>query len=266
MTSYFLHVDLIVAEKSAEEFEAKVDQFLAEGSFGRLDPTIRSEFVLALKSERFKYTGYETYEAPNGGVERKDSRIVEPPSKGGQGLSVVRYVHLWRLPSPDLAPAMSKSADDKLYVELDDLVIREIQNLVVPVPRFGAALPPRGAGFLRVSKKLSSGNLGAYLFKSGALTTALEEQGFHLLHQLQNVTGPLNTVTEFWQIPEGRTQESQEIERVLRNMSESIRESLLTGEDGIANLPLAEVREALYEPQYFRNHKERQRNAPAVNG
>lgn len=263
MANYFLHVDLIVSEKNASVFEEKVDKFLFEGGFGRLDPTLRSEFVLALKSGSFKYTGYETYEAPSEGVERRDSRIVEPPSKGGKGVSVVRYVHLWRLPSSDLAPAMSKSADDKTYVELDDLVVREIQNLVVPVPRFGTFAQPSGARFLRVSKKLASGDLGAYLFKSGALTTALEEQGWHLLHQLQNVTGPLNTITEFWQVPEKSTHESTELERVLRGLNRNILESLLTGEDGVAKLAHAEVREALSEPQYFIDEKKRQRNAEA---
>jgi hypothetical protein len=266
MAKYLLHVDLIVAESNAAAFEVKVDEFLKTGSFGRLGAELRSEFVLGLKSSAFTYTGYETYEAPEKSVERRDGRVTPRTSQAGTGVSVIRYVHLWRIPSPDLAPAMSASADDKLYVELDDLVIREIQNLVMPVPRFGLFKPPSGPKFLRVSRKLPSGNLGAYLFKSGALTTALEEQGWHLLHQLQNVTGPLNTVTEFWQIPEDGTHASGEPGRVLQGLNPSLKKNLLEGPEGVGNLPLAEVRESLYEPVYFKKEKERQRNAPAVNG
>jgi hypothetical protein len=251
MANYFLHVDLIVRAADESKFEGKVAEFMARGGFGHLGPELRSEFVLALKTKNpFNYTGYEGYEAPEGAFEKRDRRIEQTGEKTGY-LSALRYVHLWRIPSPDLVPAMSRSADDKLYTALDAFVVREIQNLVVPVPRFGATRPPKGTRFIRATRKFASKDLGSYLFKSGALVSALEAKEWYLLGQYQNVTGPLNTVTEFWQVPSDHTHTAAAITSALGDLGPNLTKSLLGGQAGLEALLQAEVRESFVQPGYF---------------
>ena len=200
MAEYFLHVELIVESKASAAFEEKMKTFLNRGEgdlkgFKYIDPSIGLDLVLALRTPKhFKYSGYKDYQSAEGEFEARDDR---GPAE------VYRYVHLWRLESDrefDIAQAMARSADDELYTEIDALVQRETQNLVLRV-EWLAGQPAMGKGnhFTRIVREFTTKDLGTYLFKVGALFPVLEKKGYNTLGTFQNVTGPLDVVVEFWQ-------------------------------------------------------------------
>jgi hypothetical protein len=234
MTEYFLQVDLIVHKDDHKDFEAKVQTFMDKGGFGQIDLLFKKELVFALRTRAaIAYGGYNHYqsyvppddvrEGPAPRRFRRDDRL------SGRSASLVkqstpaedlqdhfRYVNVWRiddLKELDLARLMTLCSDDQPYRKINELVVREVQNFVLRVPWL-TSLPELAASkrmnVVRVTRQLTTRELGTYLFSLGALLPTFDSLGFRTLGYFQNVTGPLNTVTEFWET------EGEGLETILR--------------------------------------------------
>lgn len=210
-TDYHLHVDLFVRERDHEKFEAVAKEFLSTGGFHRLDPMgDNRQLILALRtpSSFLLHTPKGTNGEDFTSIDYRSRLDKANPAKRSMDVEeepVFRYVHLWRSPdlsNLDLARIMRLSADDKLYVKLDSLVLREVQDFIVRVATAPAPRPVGGT-FIRVLRQFPSATLGEYLFKIGALLPAAAAGCWFNLGIYQNVTGPLNTVAEFWQTSVG---------------------------------------------------------------
>ena len=194
---YFLHVDLLVREAQTGPFEEKVTEFLNRGGFNRIvkegdDPSLHKikdtkRLVLALKSvERIQYK----------------PRVLVPSSSMKEANSneyVFRYVHLWHVPHVrelDLVGLMRLCAADKLYRELDGLVVEEMQDFVARVQTKEADV--KFDYFMRGIRRFRSFELGQHLFNTGVLLRTLATLDILPAGQFQSVTGTLNSVLEFW--------------------------------------------------------------------
>jgi len=253
MAEYFLHVELIVPQANVATFEAKVKEFLDRGKtagferskpFKFFDPSFDIELVMALKTpDAFQFSGYESFQSVKGQFEMFDHR------KGME--SVFRYVHLWRLNSLsqlDIARVMTRSADDVLYAEIDSQVVRETQNLVLRV-QFLSGQPTMDAGkgrFVRAVRHFRSSDLGKYLFKVGMLFPLLAKKHYRTLGHFQNVTSELNTVTEFWQVPDD--EKLGTMLQVFNDVAPKFKEQVVSD---YLNLVQAEVRELYVPTPYF---------------
>jgi hypothetical protein len=251
----YLHVDLIVPEAQAEEFERKVAEFLnrgadkGKGAFKYYDDKFDYLLVLALKTpEPFIYDGHERKNAAKH-VEIRDHRIRSAGQR--DHMRMHRYVHLWHVPDVealDFAKVMRHSADDPLYTDIDKRVTREIQNFVTRVRWLRqSADGANGKSYVRVTRQFTSADLGTYLFKVGALFPSLEINGWHPLGHFQNITGPLNTVTEFWQTENG-DERLASMDSAFTKLSPVLRERLVSA---FNDLPRSEVREALTAAPYW---------------
>lgn len=243
MAEYFLHVELIVEVGNYNKFEQKMHEFLTRGErggFKEIDPTIGIDLVLAVRTPAsFVYTGYTRYQSATDKFEARDDR---------GNAQVYRYIHLWRLQSDkefDIAQAMARSADDELYGEIDALVLRETQNLVLRV-QWLAGQPAMGDGrhFTRVVREFTTKNLGTYLFKVGALFPILESRGYKTLGTFQNVTGALGVVVEFWQ---SANDDLKGAARALEDAPAGFKEKLV---EPTVKLAEAEVRESFARAVY----------------
>lgn len=239
---YYLHVDVIVAEQNATSFEQAMDQFVREGAFLRFGQQHDIELVVALKSENpFPYRKFQGFQ----------SHVVSLES--GKPLPSYRYVHLWYIPDQDdldIAALMRRSPDDDLYVRINSLVERETQNLVWRVGWLSGPpqiVPSAGDRFVRVMRSFRSRNLSEYLFKAGALIPLLELRNWHSLGHYQNVTGPLNTVTELWQTKNG-TEERASMREALQQPSATFEKTFVN--PYLDELPMAEIRERLVLAPY----------------
>ncbi len=205
---YHLHVDILVPQTSAQKFEQLAREFLAppNNGFRRLDPDYDNELLLALRGRAFEYPhAHERRLSPapsstNDWYEVNKGRT-QPPTE-----PLVRFVQLWRvrdLRNLDIRHMMLRCADDPLYRSIDSLVISEIQNYAVRVRLRAPFVPPNdGTGhYLRLIKRFEATTAGKYLASLGALLPALERKGWHNVGVFQLVTGPLNTIIEFWQTP-----------------------------------------------------------------
>lgn len=197
MIEYALHDDILVAEENVDQFEKKVAQFFEQRSFRRLDPQYNAKLVGAWRSrEPFEYQGY-----------RRFPSLAHPHEKRiDKGKRVYRYVNIHRIAAIknfDLASIMTRSADDQLYTEINELVVREMQNFVtrVKIQRETQQVAPQ-KHYCRAIRHFSPKNLGTYIFGLGAYLPTLAEQGRKSLGIYLNITGPLNTVIEFWEVPE----------------------------------------------------------------
>ncbi len=195
MIEYSLHDDILVSERNAKHFENKVSQFIREGSFRRICPSYSARLSIALKS--LKPFEYEGHRRAQHFAKVREERI-DPHEK------VYRYVNLHIVPSLqelDLAEIMTRCADDQLYTEINGLVVREIQNFVTRAKMHQAhQTPSHGRRYCRAIRQYTPKNLGAYLFGLGAYLPTLAEEGWRSLGVFQNITGPLNTITEFWEL------------------------------------------------------------------
>jgi hypothetical protein len=251
MIEYYLHVDLIVPASKAREYETLTEKFLKWGGFRRLEPSFDNELVLALKTpEAFKYAGHEPYQSAQGQYEQRDRRpsLDEP---------VFRYVNLWRvrdLADLDLAQVMTRCADDDLYTDIDALVAREVQNYVVRTRWLEqpSAVPTDATHYVRVIRQFDSKDLGAYLFKAGALLPFLARHDWYASGHFQNITGRLNTVIEFWRT-KNNNHERRTMDSVLADIegtagpAPSIQTMLIAP---FRELPQTEVRESLVAVPY----------------
>lgn len=245
MADYYLQDDLLVEERNHGEFEDLVGNFLTGGGFSkygwRLILALRTAHPLEHESLETRYR--ERYRGKP--VTVRDSR-----STNAASARVYRYVHLWDVPDPpDIANVMQQSADDSRYTRINRLVRREIQNQMLRVDWLSTPTLSNAArrDFLFVTKHFRSRDLGPYLFNMGALIPALEHRGgWHSLGHFQNVTGPLNTLSEYWQVPPEGT-EPGAMEAVLDALPEVVREEIV---DPVKNAPLAELREPMLETPY----------------
>jgi hypothetical protein len=243
MMNYFLQVELIVDVKNATAFEENVKKFLDRGAFRFFGDEFGIDLAMALKTPAaFQYSGYERYQSVKGQFEAQDRR---------HPLEAFRYIHLWQLNALselDIARVMSRCADDLLYTKIDELVARESQELVSRV-QWLAGVPDMTTGkrFIRVMRQFISRDLGTYLFKVGALFPLLEQKGFLTLGHFQNVTGPLNTVTEFWQTAHD-DHKLESMNAALSSTDAAFKKYLV---DGLDQLFQAEIRESFSRAPYF---------------
>jgi hypothetical protein len=257
LSGYYMHVELLVLASDAEKFEDKLAVFMDGRTrpFQRLDVHADYELVLALKTvESFPFaaSGHGRFgsderrrlASASGAAESscRDSRLGEP---------VFRYVHLWTVPDRDdldLANVMIRSADDTPYMELDALVASESQEFVRRVQRPSAPVSAIGQKWVRIVRRFQSKNLGAYLFRSGVLLPVMQQAGWHSHGQYQNVTGPLNTVTEFWTSEDPRANALQMYQQHA-GPNDELRRRLV--EDVSEKLPVSDLRETFVVPGYF---------------
>lgn len=207
MIEYHLHEDVIVPADKAPAFERLVAEFLRAGSFRRLDPTYDNRLVMAFRTAQpFEYTGYQRFQTARG---------IKSDDRNSSAQHCYRYINIHAIPDLqelDIARIMILCADDSLYTEINGLVIREMQNFVTRVQHHTFAFDPERKGpFCRVIRQFSTKNLGGYIFGSGALLPSLSEGvGWNSLGVYQNVTGPLNTVTELWDTTDARASKQAE--------------------------------------------------------
>jgi len=213
MIDHYLQVELIVPQDRADAFERASDAFLVSGGFSGVTPNPEYRFELGLRTvEPFVYRPYGrfsralsdvAFNAENQPNVFRDGRLIETEL-------VHRYIHLWSVPNLiglDLDAIMRACVDNNLYLDIDDQVVREVQNFVrlVHQPGFPAPIDPDPVNtqFVRVVRRLKGVDMAKYLFRWGAQLPVWAAQGWHALGQFQNITGLLNVVTEFWQTSEG---------------------------------------------------------------
>jgi hypothetical protein len=215
---YVLQVDLVVPKEDAHDFEAQVGEFLARGSFGRIEgkPEATSRLLLALKRDSdFRYNPDGVYDDCSWQYPR-----VRKPRPAQEAC---HYVHLWHVDKPeelDLAARMIACADDTAYAKIDSLVLCEIQDFVRQVRWNMTPYSPAGVNkqtrFVRTVRRFPSCDLGVYLFRKRGIFRALQDKGWRLVGQFQSVTGTLNTVHECWQAPDQHTN-GEDLHRRLAN-------------------------------------------------
>jgi hypothetical protein len=241
MSDYYLHVDIVVPEAAAADYESKLKHFLSGPDgfrpFLRFSAKANYELKFALKSSTFPYSGYGRFRpaddvaSPNAPNSFRDDRI----KPGG---NAIRYVHLWDVPDIgdlDLATFMQKVADDPEYMAINSLIVREIQTFVRRVRIQSQPEPPSAPNLVRLVRRFPSQNIGPYIFKSGMLTPLLTKAGWQFLGQYQNVTGVLNVITEFWATTTATDQKTmlatfEELPKNLVGFSKLVTESLQLSE------------------------------------
>jgi hypothetical protein len=210
-TDYRLHVDMLVPAENSEEFEKTMVIFLNGGAFRAFDDTFDNELVFALRTkepfwhapERF----HSTSSRPAGPASRflsTDPTYHDDRSFRDRNSPLVHhYVHLWTVPDLEdlhLAKRMLYCSENLLYMKLDGFVLEEAQDLVRRVRwQQQPEKPDLSLTCVRAVRQLPYQSLGGYLFKLQALMPLLKRRNWHQLGQFQNITGTLNTVTEFWQ-------------------------------------------------------------------
>jgi hypothetical protein len=199
IAEYMLHADQVVAAGKADQYEGLVGEFLGDRGFQRLAEEFNFELVLGLRTqEPFDFGGNDLAPPAKGWRFRTENRLREDKRAH-------RYFNVFRLPDLqdlDLARLMLCCADDPLYNQINGLVSQEFQFVRTRV-KFAQATPAPAAGkqYYRVERRFALKNLGAYLFGIGACFPALEEVGWKNLGIHQTVTGELNTLVEFWELP-----------------------------------------------------------------
>jgi len=207
---YRLLVDMYVAEKNVRKFELKMAEFLDKGAFLRLDPSFDNVLLLALKgvakTKLPEAAGARHFQDTFAGARRfLSTNPVREDRRAEAHGTVIHYVHLWTMPDLEdlnLAKRMEYCSEDQLYMELDQNVMGEVQNLTRrvewpdPFPK-----PDLKQTIVMATRQFAFTNLGPYLFKLRGLPPFLDD--WTQLAQLQNVTGRLNRVTEFWETKQG---------------------------------------------------------------
>jgi hypothetical protein len=212
---YFLHVDLLVPESNQKEFENAVSLFQKEDSFHRVDPSNTWKLVFGLRTpDHFTTPLLDPVEDKHlKGIQKRPGRIRDVLRKAHEGSrQVFRYIHLWSIPDSEelnVAELMNACADDFLYMKIDALVAREIQNLVVQMEFPGVDVdiknvPEPGKGeFVRVIRQFRTKDLGTYVYNVPALLPALAAAKWTTFGHYESATGLLNRFTEFWHTPDG---------------------------------------------------------------
>lgn len=241
MITYALYADIIVPERRAELFEERVREFQELGSFQRLDPGWDAYMISALRTPSpSEHIGNELFRTA---IHPTLANDLKGPTR--------RYVNLFMMPDPSklaLADLMARSADDQLYTEINGLISLEFQSIatIVPFPRVPFDSNPN-LRYSRVTRQFSTKKLGAYLFGIGALLPTLAELGWQNIGIFQNITGPLNTLNEFWIAPPGESQNG------LRDPLDALKNNELYNILLADNLARAKVVEHLQPAPYFQN-------------
>ena len=213
-TGYRLLVDMYVAQANVAKFERRMREFLypkdQQPAFKRIDPSFDNELLLALKSVSGtrlpESVGVRPFHDDLAGARHfLSTRPTREDRREGIDAPVAHYVHLWTIPDLEdlaLGKRMEFCSEDQMYMELDEAVLGEVQNLVRgvqwddPFPK-----PNLDKQFVMATRQFEFTNLGPYLFKLRGLPPFLDD--WTQLAQLQNVTGRLNRVTEFWETSHG---------------------------------------------------------------
>lgn len=209
IAEYILQAEIVVAAKNASSFEGLVGEFFDKNGFTRLHPDYDAKLLFGLRTpEPFVFVGNDASQRPNARM-RVENRMRSDKLAH-------RYIHVFHLPDLqdlDLAQIMVCCADDPLYNEINSLVVQEVQNFRTRV-KFPVAVPssPAGKQYYHCERQFQVRNLGAYLFGLGACFPALEKEGWKNLGVHQAITGELNTVAEFWELPsEGYEQDALDV-------------------------------------------------------
>jgi hypothetical protein len=208
MSSYYLHVDVLVLEENRQAFEAAVSSFLKAGGFGRVDPAYESmALLLALISPEpfpFDSSGLRSL-----GTSPNATEYISPRSSCS--MLVYRYVNVWSLPVLDLHPLMEACKDDQGpggYVAINSLVLLETQELVghinqptlVGINQVGAS--GQVPKIVRAIRQMSAYNYAVY--QNSVLNWfSTPIPGWRNLDTLLAVTSSLSRVAEFWQVSKG---------------------------------------------------------------
>jgi hypothetical protein len=257
----FLHVDLIVAEGHARTFELAMGLFLYKGGFGQIKDGADEKPFLSLKSTKtFPYRGYGRFPQTARPYDAKTDDFFHD-NRIDANERVFRYVHLWDVPdlgSFDLPDMMQRCAENKYYLLVDSFVIREIQNFV---KRFGEpsgeTSPDATSRVVRVVRQFAAGNLGKYLFKLRSVMPMLEQKGWHQIVQLQNITGSVNGITEFYSTRQGQSIAAgpASLYKLAANVtSPDLRDEMAERVEFLETLPTSEVRETFCYVDYLKEY------------
>ena len=203
MTDYRLLVDIWVKKEFEDKFEERMETFLTRGSFRFFHPDFDNRLVLALKRE-CSPVDLDMHSTRYPVADILQSRKGRHPDKSSSnGSTHCHYVHLWTMPDLEdlhLARRMQYCSEDSEYMGLDELVERETQNLVRRVRwQLQPSDPNPDSLFVLKTCRFEYGRLGEYLLRIRGLIPAMKRKDWDQLGQFQQVTGTLNTVTEFWQ-------------------------------------------------------------------
>jgi hypothetical protein len=269
MTDYRLHVDMLVTAEKAQAFEATMSLFLSTGAFRAFSEAFDNELVVALKAKHpFDYTPGAGRGHPQRATRSRASRFLstgpyyEDRINTSAPVQVYRYVHLWTIPHEDdldLAKRMLYCSENELYMKLDSLVLLENQDLVRrvrwqdPIRKLNGDAPFRT--FVRAIRQLDYSCLGKYLFAVKALVPELERRGWYEFGQFQNITGSLNTVTEFWGTDDGSSLADMfpPVPRARGAKPGALCRGLRDFAGGARDLPVSVTLESFTEASYFRS-------------
>jgi hypothetical protein len=186
MADYHLHVELLVAERDAEEFERRVRDPRLTALFAPFE----WELLLGLRGTKpypFSWSGTSGSKELSGAPRKP--------------ISCRRFVNIWDIrDAVNVAELMQQLTDSDLYEGINALVVREVQNLVVPI-RPTLATVAAGDVLVEVQRRFLVPNLGRYIFQSGITVPILGDLGWGQGGCYQAVTGHLNSITEVWRAP-----------------------------------------------------------------
>ena len=200
----FLHVSILVPAKHADEFAERVQTFFDTGGFDHAKWTLAG----AYRAEGPKSLSPRVTDVPTDA----DHTAKELPEEAGP---FTTFVNVWEMPEGDsdgnLGNVMKDLADTDEYVALDDMVTREVQNLVWRIPMAFAipapAAPKKGDHFLRITRRVARDELAHYTMQLSFAVPYFLQLGWTYLGCHQNVTGLLNTFFELWQLPPSKDPE-----------------------------------------------------------
>jgi hypothetical protein len=200
----FLHVNILVPERHEQHFAKLVQTFFDDGGFD----AVGWQLVGAYRTSGPKALQSRVTDVHSAG-HHVDKELAE--DKG----PFTTFVNLWQMPDGasdcDIGNVMKDLADTDSYVAVDDVVTREVQNLVWRIPMaFAIPTPaeaPKGARFLRITRRIARDELASYTMNLSFSVPVFLQAGWQYLGCHQNVTGLLNTFFELWQLPPSKNPE-----------------------------------------------------------
>ncbi len=193
----FLHVSILVPRRHADEFVGRAQTFFDEGGFD----SARWRLVGAYRAD-----GPKELESRVTDVHTASPHFARHAEDAGP---FVTFVNVWQMPEDDtdgnLGNVMKDLADTDAYVALDNLVTREVQNLVWRIP-MAFDLPAPEAGdegdhYVRITRRIGRDDLARYTMQLSFAVPYFMQRDWTYLGCHQNVTGLLNTFFELWKLP-----------------------------------------------------------------
>jgi hypothetical protein len=251
MAGEFLHVNVVVKKKQANDFAKAVQAFFDDGGFEedgwKLAGAFRTDGPDHLPTGATEMAASGTVQVHH---EKRHEDVVPGP--------YVTFVNLWALPEGGtvLENVMMGLADTRSYIDLDNEVARETQNTVYRITNPDRKLPsPRGEPgdvFVRIARRVAHEHLADYAGCLGAVIPAIEWHGWTFLGDYQNVTGTLNTFFEFWKLPRGKDPK-QAIAATFDRLGAS------SELDTIREATISEARDILHPAGYWTDHARRRK-------